>query len=167
MAFSSNKIDDFTKYGVLGYGFSGKMRDAELFMPYVIDPTEKTLVKIDLENGINLNDIKSFETVDVCERVFNKCVFLGFYFDNFLKACADLKLLDAWFMSESFMSSVWAGGIRGNWSIMFQHENGDKEPYRKRFRKFISSLDARGLGWTEKYLEPDSFWGKKKAYWIE
>jgi len=167
MAFSSNKIDDFTKYGVLGYGFSGKMRDAELFMSYVIDPTEKTLVKIDLENGINLNDIKSFETVDVCERVFNKCVFLGFYFDNFLKACADLKLLDAWFMSESFMSNVWAGGIRGNWSIMFQHENGDKEPYRKRFRKFISSLDARDLGWTEKYLEPDSFWGKKKAYWTE
>lgn len=168
MMFSRRDMYEHTEYGgVLRCGFSDKIRDAELFMTYVIDPTEKTLVKIDLENGINLDDIKSFETVYACERIFNKCVFLGFMFDSFLKACEDLKSLDPWFMSNEFMSEVWAGGIRGNWSIMFQHENGDKEPYRKRFRKFIDSLDARGLGWTEKYLEPDSFWGKKKAYWTE
>lgn len=40
-----------------------------------------------------------------------------------------------------------------------------KESYRDRFKKFIQSLDDRGLKWTEKYLEPDPFWKQKKAYW--
>ena len=154
-------------YGILGCGFVGKNADAELFMSYVADPSERTRIMIDLRGGIDLDDIKSYKTTDVCCRIFNKCVFLGFMFDSFLRACEVLKSLDPWFMSDDFMSNVWAGGIRGNWSIMFQHENGDKEPYRRRFRKFIESLDSRGLNWTEKYLEYDRFWGQKKTYWSE
>lgn len=34
------------------------------------------------------------------------------------------------------------------------------------FRAFIKSLDDRGLGWTDKYLENDDFWGDKEAYWL-
>lgn len=154
-------------YGILGCGFAGKNADAELFMSYVVDPSERTRIMIDLHGRIDLDDIKSYKTTDACQRIFNKCVFLGFMFEGFLRACEDLKSLDLWFISEDFMSCVWAGGIRGNWSIMCQHENGDKEPYRRRFRKFIESLDRRGLNWTEKYLEQDRFWGQKKAYWSE
>ena len=151
--------------GFLGYGFSGRNADAELFMSYVADPSEMTRIKIDLHGGICLDDVESRQTVYACSRVFNKCVFLGFMFDGFLRACEDLKSLDPWFLSEDFISDVWAGGIRGNWSISFQHENGNKEPYRSRFRKFIASLDSRGLAWTEKFLAPDSFWGRKEVYW--
>ena len=169
MGFSKEELDDFKRLGVLRCHFDGKFNDAELFMSYVIDPSERTKMLIDLNGGIHLepSGAEMWKSLDACERIFNKCVFLGFMFDSFLRACKDLKSLDPWFMSEDFMSCVWAGGIRGNWSIMFQHENGDKEPYRRRFRKFIESLDSRGLNWTEKYLEQDRFWGQKKAYWSE
>lgn len=154
-------------YGILGHGFDRKNADAELFMSYVVDPLEKTRIAIDLHGGIDLSNMNFYATRDICYRIFDKCVFLDFMFENFLRACEDLKSLDPWFMSNEFMSDVWAGGIRGNWSIMCQHENGDKEPYRRRFRRFIESLDSRGLNWTEKYLEQDGFWGQKKAYWSE
>ena len=153
--------------GILRCGFSGKNADAELFMSYVVDPSEKTKIMIDLHGGIDLDDIKSYKTTDVCCRIFTKCVILDFKFDNFLTACEDLKSLDKWFLSKHFMDCVWAGNIRGAWSIMCQHENGDKESYRRRFRKFIESLDSRGLNWTEKYLEQNGFWGQKEAYWSE
>ena len=153
------------KHGFLGYGFSGKYADAELFMSYVVDPSEKTRIAIDLHGGIDLDDIKSYKTTDACYGIFQKCVFLDFKFDNFLTACEDLTSLDKWFVSTHFMNNVWAGNIRGDWSILCHHENGSKEPYRKRFKKFISSLDERGLRWTEKYLAPDKFWGQKKVYW--
>ena len=109
---------------------------------------------------------KPWATTDAIERIYIRCVEHGEFFESFLKVCAETKLLDPWFLSERFMSNVWAGGIRGHWSILMTGEES-KEPYRNRFRKFIKSLDDRGLKWTEKYLEPDRFWGDKKAYWLE
>ena len=86
-------------YGILGCGFAGKNADAELFMSYVVDPSERTKIMIDLHGGIDLDDIKSYKTIDACCHIFTKCVFFGFKFDNFLIACEDLKSLDKWFMS--------------------------------------------------------------------
>lgn len=168
MNYSASELDYFKKHGILGGGFLGKHADAENFMSYVLDPSYETRISIDLRCGrIDLNDTEDWKTRDVCYSIFNKCVFLDFEFENFLKACRDLKSLDPWFMSTCFMSDVWAGGIRGKWSILCQYENSDKEPYRNRFRRFVQSLDDRGMKWTEKYLEPDRFWGQKKAYWSE
>lgn len=169
MRFSKEELDDFKRLGVLRCHFDGKFNDAELFMSYVIDPSERTKMLIDLNGGIHLepSGAEMWKSLDACERIFDKCVFLGFMFDSFLRACEDLKSLDPWFVSKDFISNVWAGSIRGNWSIHFQHENGGKEPYRNRFRKFIRSLDDRGLNWTEKFLAPDGFWHDKKAYWTE
>ena len=103
-------------YGILGCGFSEKYADVELFMSYVVDPSEKTKIMIDLHGGIHLelSGVERWKSLDACGWIFNKCVFLGFMFDSFLRACRDLKSLDPWFMSEDFMSCVWAGGIRGN-----------------------------------------------------
>ena len=98
------------------------------------------------------------------ERLYIECVELGKFFNGFLQVCENTRLLDPWFLSENFMSNVHAGSIRGFWSIQI-HGEDSKEPYRERFRKFIKSLDNRGLEWTKKYIEPDPFWGIKKVYW--
>lgn len=170
--------DYIKKHGFLGCGFEGGYGIAEVFMMQVAlfdDP----IVEIEFATkGIDLDAIFSTKTLyaacgsnecrvnDIFDRIFNKCVFHGFYFDNFLKKCAETKFMDNWFMSERFMSNVWAGSIRGQWNITFHHEANGKEPYRNRFRAFIKSLDDRGLGWTDKYLENDDFWGDKEAYWL-
>ena len=170
--------DDIKKHGFLGCGFEGGYGIAEVFMMQVAlfdDP----IVEIEFATkGIDLDTTFSIKTLyaacgsnerkvnDIFDRIFNRCVFHGFYFNNFLKKCAETKFMDNWFMSERFMSNVWAGSIRGKWSTTFNHEANGKEPYRNRFRAFIKSLDDRGLGWTKKYLENDDFWGDKKAYWL-
>ena len=44
----------------------------------------------------------------------------------------------------------------------------DKDYIKKHgfLASFIKSLDDRGLGWTDKYLENNDFWGDKEAYWL-
>lgn len=172
--------DYVKKHGFLGYGFEDGYGIAEAFMMQVAsfdDPI--AIVEIELASkGIDLDIAFSAKTLyaacgsngyqanGIFYRIFDICVFRGSYFDNFLKKCAETKFMDNWFMSESFMSSVWVGPIRGEWSILFDYETNGKEPYRNRFRAFIKSLDDRGLGWTEKYLENDSFWKNKAIYWL-
>ena len=161
------------KHGFLGCGFKDGYSIAESFM--LKAAFYDSQLRVDLSAG----DIGSISTkllhseyclddyhiVSMFDRIFTKCVSIGLFFDGFLKACAETKLLDSWFMSERFMSNVHAGSIRGMWSILHQHEHGTKEPYRSRFRALIKSLDDRGLHWTERYLEPDGFWGKREVYW--
>ena len=170
--------DYIKKHGFLGCGFEGGYGIAEVFMMQVAlfdDP----IVEIEFATkGIDLDAAFSIKMLyaacgsserkvnDIFDRIFNKCVFHGCYFDNFLKKCAKTKFMDNWFMSERFMSNVWAGSIHGQWNVTFNHEANGKEPYRNRFRAFIKSLDDRGLGWTDKYIENDDFWGDKKAYWL-
>lgn len=169
--------DYVNKHGFLGCGFKDGYEIAEAFMMKAAaydDPIAEVGFAI---KGIDFSDISlkllyekfhlnDFQVNDMFSRIFSQCVFLGCFFDGFLKACAETKFLDNWFMSERFMSNVWAGSIRGNWSILCHHENGTKIPYRNRFRAFIESLDDRGLGWTKKYLENDDFWVNKEAYWL-
>ena len=170
--------DYVKKHGFLGCGFEGGYGIAEAFMMQVAS-LDDPIVKIEFAlKGIDLDVAFSAKTLcavcssntcrvdDIFDRIFNECVFHGCYFDNFLKKCAETKFMDNWFMSERFMSNVWAGSIRGQWSIAFNYEANGKEPYRNRFRAFIKSLDERGLGWTDKYLENDDFWGDKEAYWL-
>ena len=170
--------DYVKKHGFLGCGFEGGYGIAEAFMMQVAS-FDDPIVKIEFAlKGIDLDVAFSAKTLcavcssntcrvdDIFDRIFNECVFHGCYFDNFLKKCAETKFMDNWFMSERFMSNVWAGSIRGQWSIAFHHEANGKEPYRNRLRAFIKSLDDRGLGWTDKYLENDDFWGDKEAYWL-
>lgn len=171
-------LESWNKHGILCCGYEGCYGIAEAFMRQVVsieldDPT--WMIMLDLEYGsTSLNEVtytdflnpKPWAIHDAIERIYRRCVECGDFFESFLKVCAKTKLLDPWFMSEEFMSNVWAGSIHGHWSIKMQGEES-KEPYRSRFRKFIKSLDGRGLKWTEKYLEPDSFWGQKKAYWLE
>ena len=172
-------LENWKKHGILCCGYEGCYGIAEAFMRQVVsleldDPT--CMIMLALENGgIDLDEVTYRDLLhqepyarqhDAIERIYGRCVENGDFFESFLKVCAKTKLLDPWFMSEDFMSNVWAGGIRGHWAIKMQGEES-KEPYRSRFRKFIKSLDERGLKWTEKYLEPDSFWGQKKAYWTD
>lgn len=174
-AYSS--VDYVTKHGFLGCGFDGGYSVAEAFMAKVAAYSCPQL-EIDLAvKGIDIDNI-SIETLytaysldywsvnSLLERIFVKCVFIGWFFNGFLNACAETKFLDNWLLSEIFMSNVHAGSIRGMWSIFYHHENETKEPYRSRFREFIKSLDDRGLGWTQKYLEPDTFFGKREVYWL-
>ena len=169
--------DYVKKYGFLGCGFEDGYSIAEAFMMKVASCNDP-LLEIDLAiKGIDVDNI-SIESLynrfhlddwhinDMFSRIFSQCVFNGCFFDGFLNAIAETKLLDNWFMSERFMSNVWAGSIRGNWNILCHHKNGTKESYRNRFRAFIKSLDDRGLNWTKKYLENDDFWGNKEAYWL-
>ena len=171
-------LENWKKHGILCCGYDGCYGVAEVFMRKVVgleldDPT--WMIMLDLECGstsldeVTYSDLlhqKPYARPDAIERIYTRCVEIGDFFESFLKVCAKTKLLDPWFMSEEFMSNVWAGSVHGHWSIKMQGEES-KEPYRSRFRKFIRSLDERGLKWTEKYLEPDSFWGQKKAYWLE
>ena len=167
-------IEDLKKHGFLRYGFSNYYATAEAFIRQVAveacpEMYSEYAVMMSLAGkDVELNE-RSFAQMHYSAKdsIFNFTVFHGNFFEAFLSVCAKTRLLDPWFMSNEFMSNVWAGEIHGNWSIMCHHENGDKEPYRNRFRKFVSSLDERGLKWTEKYLAPDKFWGQKKAYWSE
>lgn len=172
MMISPYTIEDWKKCGILHCGYRGCYAVAEAFMRKVLefdDPSFEITLALEGKN-FNIdkacyNDFLDPEyRYDAIERIYSKCVESGVFFDSFLQICAKTKLLDPWFLSENFMSNVHAGSIRGYWSIPMQEEES-KEPYRNRFRRFIKSLDERGLEWTEKYLEPDSFWGQKKKYW--
>ena len=173
---SPYRLEEWKKHGILCCGYDGCYGVAEAFMRKVAsfefeDPTLEIMFVLEGKN-FNIDEAKysdflnpkPWATTDAIERIYGRCVEHGEFFESFLKVCAETKLLDPWFLSERFMSNVWAGSIHGYWSILMQGE-GSKEPYRNRFRKFIKSLDDRGLKWTEKYLEPDSFWGQKKVYW--
>ncbi len=167
------RFEEWRKHGILCCGYDGCYGVAEAFMRRVagVDPAFEIMLALDGKN-FNIDDAsysdflnsKPLAIYDAIQRIYNKCVEHGDFFEGFLKVCAETKLLDTWFMSEEFMSNVWAGGIHGYWSIKMAGEDS-KEPYRNRFRKFIQSLDDRGLKWTEKYLEPDPFWKQKEAYW--
>ena len=171
-------LENWKKHGILCCGYDGCYGVAEAFMRKVAafefeDPEleimfvlEGKSFNIDEASYSDFLNPKPWAIYDAINRIYTKCVEHGDFFESFLKVCADTKLLDPWFMSEEFMSNVWAGSIHGYWSIPMQGEES-KEPYRSRFRKFIKSLDDRGLKWTKKYLEPDSFWKGKKAYWLE
>lgn len=170
---SSYRLEEWKKHGILCCGYEGCYGIAEAFMRRVVGvgPEFEIVLALDGKN-FNLDDAsysnflhsKFYPRNDAIEKIYRRCVEIGDFFDSFLQVCAKTKLLDPWFMSEEFMTDVWAGGIRGYWSIKMQDEVS-KEPYRNRFRKFIQSLDERGLKWTERYLEPDPFWGQKKVYW--
>ena len=177
-SLNSYDKDYIKKYGFLGCGFEGGYSIAEVFMMQVA-LFDNPIVEIEFATkGIDFDVVFSIKTLyaacgsdeckvnDIFDRIFNTCVFHGCYFDNFLMKCAETKFMDNWFMPERFMSNVWAGSIRGQWNIACHNEANGKEPYRNRFRAFIKSLDDRGLGWTDKYLENDDFWGDKEAYWL-
>lgn len=168
------RFEEWRKHGILCCGYDGCYGVAEAFMRRVagfVYPSLEIMLALDGKN-FNLDDAhyddflnsKFYARTDAVQRIYRRCVEKGDFFESFLKVCAETKLLDPWFMSEEFMSNVWAGGIRGYWSIKMQDE-ASKEPYRNRFRKFIRSLDERGLRWTERYLKPDPFWRQKEAYW--
>lgn len=169
------ELEDWKKHGILHCGYYGCYAVAEAFMRKVasieFDPSLEIMLALDGKN-FNLDDAhyddflnsEFYARTDAVQRIYRRCVEKGDFFESFLKVCAETKLLDPWFMSEEFMSNVWAGSIHGYWSIPMQGETS-KEPYRNRFRKFIQSLDDRGLKWTEKYLEPDPFWKQKEVYW--
>lgn len=172
---SSYTIENWKKHGILCCGYEGCYGVAEAFMRRVVDIDPEFEIMLDLDNkNFNIDaasysdflNPKPWAIYDAIQRIYSMCVERGDFFENFLKVCAETKLLDPWFISEEFMSDVWAGGICGYWSIKMQGEYS-KKLYRNRFRKFIQSLDDRGLRWTEKYLELDPFWGQKEAYWIE
>ena len=178
MKIPSYRFEEWRKHGILCCGYDGCYGVAEAFMRKVAafefeDPELEIMLALDGKN-FNIDEAsysdflnpKHWPIYDVVRRIYRRCVENGDFFESFLKVCAETKLLDPWFMSEEFMTDVWAGGIRGYWSILM-HSDTSKEPYRNRFRKFIQSLDERGLRWTEKYLEPDPFWGQKEPYWIE
>ena len=170
---SQYELENWKKHGILHCGYEGCYGVAEAFMRRVVgvDSAFEIVLALDGKN-FNLDDAsysdflypKFYAKNDAIKRIYSKCVETGDFFDSFLQVCAKTKLLDPWFLSENFMSNVHAGSIRGYWSITMQGEES-KELYRSRFRRFIKSLDERGLRWTEKYLEPDSFWGQKKKYW--
>lgn len=170
------RFEEWRKHGILCCGYDGCYGVAEAFMRKVAvfefeDPELEIMLALDGKN-LNIDEAsysdflnpKQQAIYDAIERIYNKCIEHGDFFEGFLKVCAETKLLDPWFMTEEFMTNVRAGGIRGYWSIKMQGETS-KESYRNRFRKFIQSLDDRGLKWTEKYLEPDPFWKQKEAYW--
>jgi hypothetical protein len=171
---SQYELGDWKKCGILHCGYRGCYAAAEAFMRKIIelefdDPSFTITMTLEGKD-FNIDeacygdflDLKYHD--DAIERIYSRCVETGDFFDSFVQVCAKTKLLDPWFLSENFMSNVHAGSIRGHWSIPMQGEES-KEPYRSRFRRFIKSLDERGLEWTKKYLEPDSFWGQKKKYW--
>ena len=175
---------DWRKYGLLGYGYEGANAVAEALMRKIISldyldeefEVKQALAGNSVDLSMPAKEILSplleshggrYKLEAAFKRVFVKCVYLGVCFEKFLEVCAETKLMDGWFLSEAFISDVWAGDIHGKWEILSSHENGDKRPYRRRFRKFVKSLDERGLHWTEKYLEPDWFWKVKRAYWLE
>ena len=173
MMISPYTIEEWKTCGILHCGYEGCYGVAEAFMRRVVGVDPAFEIMLDLsDKNFNINNAsysdflhpKFYARDDAVRRIYRRCVENGDFFESFLKVCAETKLLDPWFISEEFMSNVWAGGIRGHWSIKMQDEVS-KEPYRNRFRKFIQSLDDRGLKWTEKYLEPDPFWGQKNAYW--
>lgn len=161
------------KHGFLGCGFKDGYSIAESFMLKAAFYDSRLRVDLSTSDISNISTkrlhgeycLDDYHIVDMFERIFSKCVYYGWFFNGFLKACAETKFLDKWLLSERFMSNVHAGSIRAHWSVICQHEHGTKEPYRSRFRVLIKSLDDRGLHWTERYLEPDSFWGKKEVYW--
>lgn len=176
MMISQYIVEEWKKHGILCCGYDGCYGVAEAFMRRVVgvdDPAFEIMLDLECKN-FNIDNANYFDFLhpkfyaknDAIERIYNRCVERGDFFERFLKVCAETKLLDPWFMSEEFMSNVWAGSIRGYWSIKMLGEDS-KELYRNRFRKFIKSLDERGLRWTEKYLEPDPFWRQKEAYWME
>ena len=168
------RFEELRKYGILYYGYDSCNGVAEAFMRRVAGLDHPSLeIMLDLDGkNFNLDDahyddflnLKFYARTAAVQRIYRRCVEKGDFFENFLKVCAETKLLDPWFMSKEFMFNVWAGEIRGYWSIKMLGEDS-KEPYRDRFRKFIQSLDDRGLKWTEKYLEPDPFRKQKEAYW--
>lgn len=168
------RFEEWRKNGILCCGYDGCNGVAEAFMRRIagpIHPSLEIMLALDGKN-FNLNDAhyddflnsEFYARTAAVQGIYRRCVEKGDFFESFLKVCAETKLLDPWFMSKEFMSNVWAGEIRGCWSIKMQDEDS-KEPYRDRFKKFIQSLDDRGLKWTEKYLEPDPFWKQKEAYW--
>ena len=168
------RFEEWRKNGILCCGYNGCNGVAEAFMRLVvrhIHPSLEIMLALDGKN-FNLDDAhyddflnsELYARTAAVQRIYRRCVEKGDFFESFLKVCAETKLLDPWFMSKEFMSNVWAGEIRGYWTIKMQDEDS-KEPYRDRFKKFIQSLDDRGLKWTEKYLEPDPFWKQKKVYW--
>ena len=176
MMISEYRFEEWKKHGILCCGYDGCYGVAEAFMRRIagiVYPSLEIMLDLDGKN-FNIDEAsysdflnpKPWATYDAIKKIYTKCVERGDFFENFLKVCSETKLLDPWFMSEEFMSNVWAGSIHGYWSIPMQGETS-KEPYRNRFRKFIQSLDERGLRWTEKYLEPDPFWRQKEAYWVE
>lgn len=172
MMISPYRFEEWRKNGILCCGYHGCYA-AEAFMRRVVgvDPAFEIMLALDDKN-FNLDDAsysdflhsKFYTRNDAIERIYRRCVEIGDFFESFLQVCAETKLLDPWFLSENFMTDVHAGSIYGHWSIPMQGEES-KEPYRSRFRRFIKSLDDRGLKWTEKYLEPDPFWKQKEVYW--
>lgn len=176
---SQYDINRWKRNGILGNGYDGCYGVVESFMRTIIasdtgDPSFAIMFVLDGIKDFDLdtltyNDFLLSRKVHhnrtlAIERLYVECVELGKFFNGFLQVCENTGLLDPWFLSEEFMSNVHAGSIRGFWSILMSGENS-KEPYRERFRKFIKSLDDRGLEWTKKYVEPDPFWGTKKVYW--
>lgn len=170
--------DQLVSVGFLSMGYEKPYDAAEAFMRAAAKWTSPSL-GIDLALNGHWRDVEDltpkdllcprdgFERIDgALARIFAMCVERGFFFSGFLEICSKTKLLDDWFLSSSFMSSVHAGSIQGRWYIPISEGHGlSRDEFRARFKMLISSLDSRGLKWTEKYLAPDPFWGHKTAYW--
>ena len=159
---------------VLGMGFEGPYKDAEIFMMYVLDP--KRILEKAME-GEEVKDINELDMLDhrpwphhpfdVHSRILSFALINNSYncFHSFLECCKKTAAFNVYFTSLDFFKDLYIGSYRFWWTNFEEDEKN--EPYRQRLRELIAFCKEKYPNWEEKYLEGDDFFGPFDWKWMK